>query len=67
MGVVRCPPSVSVQELREACDYLLVPFNAATIKCQNLSKWLRLLLSFPTCLPGSKVNFLPTPRICNYV
>ncbi|KAK2187877.1 hypothetical protein NP493_152g04025 [Ridgeia piscesae] len=35
-GTVRCPPSVSVQELREACDYLLVPFSAATIKCQNL-------------------------------
>nr|XP_027207259.1 BTB/POZ domain-containing protein 10-like isoform X1 [Penaeus vannamei] len=35
-GVVRCPPSVSVQELREACDYLLIPFDANTIKCQNL-------------------------------
>ena len=23
-------------ELREACDYLLIPFDAATIKCQNL-------------------------------
>ncbi|XP_041774040.1 BTB/POZ domain-containing protein 10 [Anopheles merus] len=35
-GVVRCPPTVSVQELREACDYLLIPFNANTIRCQNL-------------------------------
>ncbi|XP_071520999.1 BTB/POZ domain-containing protein KCTD20 isoform X2 [Panulirus ornatus] len=35
-GTVRCPPSVSVQELREACDYLLIPFDANTIKCQNL-------------------------------
>uniref|UniRef100_T1IGW2 BTB domain-containing protein n=1 Tax=Strigamia maritima TaxID=126957 RepID=T1IGW2_STRMM len=35
-GVIRCPPSVSVPELREACDYLLVPFDAQTIKCQNL-------------------------------
>ncbi|KAK7078585.1 BTB/POZ domain-containing protein 10 [Halocaridina rubra] len=35
-GLVRCPPSVSVQELREACDYLLIPFDANTIKCQNL-------------------------------
>ena len=35
-GVMRCPPSVSVQELREACDYMLVPFNAQTVKCQNL-------------------------------
>ncbi|CAB3371262.1 Hypothetical predicted protein [Cloeon dipterum] len=35
-GVIRCPPTVSVQELREACDYLLVPFDASTVKCQNL-------------------------------
>uniref|UniRef100_A0A914W0Z2 BTB domain-containing protein n=1 Tax=Plectus sambesii TaxID=2011161 RepID=A0A914W0Z2_9BILA len=35
-GQMRCPPSVSVTELREACDYLLVPFNAQTVKCQNL-------------------------------
>lgn len=39
-GLIRCPPSVSVQELREACDYLLVPFDAATIKCQNLRELL---------------------------
>ncbi len=36
-GVVRCPPSVTVNELREACDYMLIPFDAQTIKCQNLS------------------------------
>lgn len=35
-GIIRCPPTVSVQELREACDYLLVPFDATTIRCQNL-------------------------------
>ncbi|XP_067003076.1 BTB/POZ domain-containing protein 10 isoform X2 [Anabrus simplex] len=35
-GLIRCPPTVSVQELREACDYLLVPFDASTVKCQNL-------------------------------
>lgn len=37
-GVIKCPPTVSVQELREACDYLLVPFDADTVRCQNLSK-----------------------------
>jgi hypothetical protein len=37
-GVIRCPPSVSVQELREACDYLLIPFDANTIKSHNLRK-----------------------------
>lgn len=37
-NIIRCPPTVSVQELREACDYLLVPFDANTVKCQNLSE-----------------------------
>uniref|UniRef100_A0A2A4K1L0 BTB domain-containing protein n=1 Tax=Heliothis virescens TaxID=7102 RepID=A0A2A4K1L0_HELVI len=36
LGSIRCPPTVSVQELREACDYLLVPFDANTVRCQNL-------------------------------
>lgn len=40
-GIIRCPPTVSVQELREACDYLLIPFDATTIRCQNLSKFER--------------------------
>lgn len=35
-GQIRCPPNISVQELREACDYLLIPFDSMTIKCQNL-------------------------------
>ncbi|BET02219.1 BTB POZ domain-containing protein [Nesidiocoris tenuis] len=34
--MIKCPPTVTVQELREACDYLLVPFDASTVKCQNL-------------------------------
>lgn len=37
-GVIRCPPSISAQELHEACDYLLIPFDANTIRCQNLRK-----------------------------
>jgi len=36
VGVIRCPLSVSVQELREACDYLLISFDANTVKCHNL-------------------------------
>ena len=35
-GVIKCPPTVSVLELREACDYLMIPFDANTIKCQDL-------------------------------
>lgn len=42
-GLIKCPPSVSVQELREACDYLLVPFDASTVRCQNLSKYSKLI------------------------
>ncbi|XP_055701545.1 BTB/POZ domain-containing protein 10 isoform X2 [Phlebotomus papatasi] len=42
-GVIRCPPTVSVQELREACDYLLVPFDATTVRCQNLRGFLHEL------------------------
>lgn len=38
-GVIRCPPTVSVQELREACDYLLIPFDLKTIRCQNLREY----------------------------
>ena len=35
-GMINCPPHVSVSELREACDYFLLPFTAQTVKCQNL-------------------------------
>lgn len=46
-GMIRCPPSVTVRELREACDYLLIPFDANTVKCQNLRKWI--LSNLPQC------------------
>ncbi|CAB4025612.1 Hypothetical predicted protein, partial [Paramuricea clavata] len=36
VGIIHCPPTVPIQELREACDYLLIPFNATVIKCHNL-------------------------------
>ncbi|KFM57200.1 BTB/POZ domain-containing protein 10, partial [Stegodyphus mimosarum] len=42
-GVIRCPPTVSVPELRDACDYLLIPFDATTIKCHNLRGFLHEL------------------------
>jgi len=35
-GLIKCPSGVSVQELREACDYLMIPFDAQTVRCQNL-------------------------------
>ncbi|CAN9498618.1 unnamed protein product [Ophioblennius macclurei] len=36
-GVIRCPDGVSIPELREACDYLCIAFNDATVKCRDLS------------------------------
>lgn len=35
-GTINCPPHCSISELREACDYFLLPFSATTVKCQNL-------------------------------
>jgi BTB/POZ domain-containing protein 10 len=35
-GSMRIPSSLSVAELREACDYLMIPFNALTVKCHDL-------------------------------
>ncbi|XP_070539140.1 BTB/POZ domain-containing protein 10-like [Ptychodera flava] len=42
-GSIRCPPNISVPELREACDYLLIPFDSSTVKCQNLRSLLHEL------------------------
>uniref|UniRef100_A0A1I8BYR2 BTB_3 domain-containing protein n=1 Tax=Meloidogyne hapla TaxID=6305 RepID=A0A1I8BYR2_MELHA len=39
-GIMNCPPVVAVSELREACDYLMVPFNVNTVKCQDLRSLL---------------------------
>ncbi|XP_033103472.1 BTB/POZ domain-containing protein 10-like [Anneissia japonica] len=39
-GVINCPPTIPISELREACDYFLIPFNASTIKCKNLRNLL---------------------------
>ncbi|KAH9365313.1 hypothetical protein HPB48_019560 [Haemaphysalis longicornis] len=35
-GFIDCPPSVTFPELREACDHLLIPFDAETVRCHNL-------------------------------
>ncbi|XP_015928788.1 BTB/POZ domain-containing protein 10 [Parasteatoda tepidariorum] len=42
-GVIRCPPTVSVPELRDACDYFLIPFDSKTIRCHNLRGFLHEL------------------------
>lgn len=35
-GVIRCPTNVSIKELKEACDYLLIPFDGNTIRSYDL-------------------------------
>jgi BTB/POZ domain-containing protein 10 len=42
-GVISCPSSESVSELRETCDYLMIPFNEKTVKTQNISDLLNEL------------------------
>ncbi|XP_037560778.2 BTB/POZ domain-containing protein 10 [Dermacentor silvarum] len=42
-GVIHCPSGVTVTELRAACDSLLIPFDAQTIKCDNLMGFLHEL------------------------
>lgn len=35
-GIIRCPNHISVSELRDACDYLLIPFESTTVRCFDL-------------------------------
>lgn len=35
-GIIRCPNHISVSELRDACDYLLIPFESTTIRSFDL-------------------------------
>ncbi|OQV23777.1 BTB/POZ domain-containing protein KCTD20 [Hypsibius exemplaris] len=35
-GHITCPPDVQLADLRELCDYLLIPFTAASIKSFDL-------------------------------
>lgn len=42
-GTVRCPPTLALSDLREACDYLMIPFDSRTIQCHNLHALLHEL------------------------
>lgn len=42
-GIIKCPPNTSVVELKEACDYLLIPFDGKTVRCHDLSGLLNEL------------------------
>lgn len=35
-GVIKCPQNCSIQELKDACDYLLIPFDGNTVRSHDL-------------------------------
>lgn len=35
-GLIRCPQNCSIQELKDACDYLLIPFDGTTIRSHDI-------------------------------
>lgn len=39
-GLIKCPQNCSIQELKEACDYLLIPFDGNTIRSHDLRSLL---------------------------
>ncbi|TPP61350.1 BTB/POZ domain-containing protein 10 [Fasciola gigantica] len=52
LGHISCPPGVPVQELKETCDYFLIPFNHHTVRCANLRAFLHELSN-----DGARANF----------
>lgn len=56
-GIIKCPPTVSVPELKEACDYLLIPFDATTVRCQNLRELQRFCLSITILVLSFLLSF----------
>jgi len=39
-GIIECPGNVNIQDLKHACDYLLIPFNGNTVRSHNLADLL---------------------------
>ena len=39
-GVIKCPPNTTIQDLKDACDYLLIPFDGNTIRSHDLRSLL---------------------------
>ena len=37
-GIITIPGTESIQEIKEACDYLMIPFSEKTIRTNNLSE-----------------------------
>jgi len=51
-GIIRCPPGVPISELRETCDYFLIPFKAENVTCENLADLMNELSNL-----GAKEEF----------
>ncbi len=69
-GIMHCPAHVSIAELREACDYFLIPFCAQNVKCQNLRGLLHELSNdgaqeqFETFLEEKILPEMVNPQSC---
>lgn len=42
-GKIKCPPTVAVAELHDACRYFMVPFTHTSVQCEDLGKLLHEL------------------------
>ena len=42
-GRIKCPPTVAVSELHQACDFFQIEFSPASIHCEDVAKFLHEL------------------------
>lgn len=42
-GKIKCPPTVAVSELHDACRYFMIPFTHISVQCEDLGKFLHEL------------------------
>eukprot|EP00730_Choanoeca_flexa_P016342 TRINITY_DN7694_c0_g1_i3.p1 TRINITY_DN7694_c0_g1~~TRINITY_DN7694_c0_g1_i3.p1 ORF type:complete len:437 (+),score=68.85 TRINITY_DN7694_c0_g1_i3:105-1415(+) len=42
-GRIKCPPTVAVSELRDACDFFQLEFSTARVQCEDVAKFLHEL------------------------
>ena len=42
-GKIKCPPTVAVSELHDACRYFMIPFTHTSVQCEDLGKFLHEL------------------------
>eukprot|EP00045_Choanoeca_perplexa_P015504 m.196006 g.196006 ORF g.196006 m.196006 type:complete len:436 (-) comp17008_c0_seq5:1539-2846(-) len=42
-GRIKCPPTVAVSELHDACDFFQLEFSTASVQCEDVAKFLHEL------------------------